>query len=64
MNEKKAKLLRKKVYGVNNFRIRSYYAGRKKEIKNSLGAVIAIHITCVADQMRQIYQRMKRELSV
>lgn len=60
MNEKKAKLLRRKVYNnKNNYRERSYYEGVKRDIIRD-GKIVAVHVTVWADQLRQLYQRLKR----
>jgi hypothetical protein len=60
MNEKKAKALRKRVYGDQDFRQRHYYKGKVVQIKNVEGLLVAEHITVLADPMRQLYQNLKR----
>lgn len=64
MNGKKAKAIRKKVYGSNSYRIRKYFV--KRHQKNILVDKIKktiIKFQVFADQLREIYQKLKKEKS-
>lgn len=59
MNCKKAKAIRKKVFGSKDFRKRKYTETPMKRIQYPDGNVVTI-TTRTADTLRTLYQKMKR----